>query len=156
MKHVWSVLCSRGIIDKKSNNVSLIEVIEELKLFSETNSLTEEAANVIGQMSADWVTLWIRSNLEEPERGAVRDAIIAPSGKIIVEREYEVDLQTHKRNRTTRRIMLPPARESGVYLLRTQLRSERRKNWKTMSDVPLDVTIEIKIIKEASGLPLLS
>ncbi len=141
MKHIWSVLCNKGIIDKKSNNISLIEIIEEVKFVTEIKGVSGENINLIGQMPVDWVTLWVRSNIEEPEKGSVKDFIVTPSGKTNVNKEYEIDLQNFKRNRAIRRIMLPPINESGIYLFLTQLKDEQRQRWNTVAEIPLDITL---------------
>lgn len=143
MKHIWSVLCSKGIIDKKTNNISLIEIIEEMKFVTEIQGISEESdINLVGQMPVDWVTLWVRSDVEKPEKAKVKDTIISPSGKTILEKEYEIDLQNHKRMRATRRVSLPPANESGVFLFLTQVNGDEKRTWNIVGEIPIFVTIE--------------
>jgi hypothetical protein len=32
MKHLWSIICNRLIIDEQTNNATLVDVLEEIKL----------------------------------------------------------------------------------------------------------------------------
>ena len=80
--------------------------------------------------------------MEEPEKGMVKDSIVSPSGKVIMEKEYEVNLQNYKRNRATRRVLLPPAKEKGIFLFFTQIKEEQKQTWKTVGETPLYVTME--------------
>jgi len=142
MKHVWSVLCHKGIIDKASNNISLIEVVEEIHLSSEAVEGGAKVLEVIAAMPMNWVTLWARSDLGKPEKNWIKDTIVSPSGKILGGKEYEVDLQEYKRNRRIRSVPIPPSNEPGIYLFQTRLKVEGKKQWKKVAEVLLEVIVE--------------
>jgi len=139
MRHIWSLLCSRSVTDKVSNNVSLFEVLEEIHLPPGVAEKKGGSTEVIVPMPADWVTLWARSKKEKPETVLVKDTILSPSGKILGEREYSVNLQENGRSRAIRRIPLPPSDKSGVYRFRTQVKDEEQKSWRRVSEIPLEV-----------------
>lgn len=152
MKHIWSVLCSKCIIDKNTNNLSLIEIIEEMKFATVIEKSGKGSVDVklVSQMPIDWVTLWVRTNIEEPEKTKMKDIVISPSGKTILEKEYEIDLQSYKRMRATRKVLLPPTNENGIFLFLTQVNDEKNKVWSTVGDIPIFITIETdntKILK---------
>lgn len=139
MRHIWSILCTKSVIDKASNNVSLFEIIEEIHLPPEIREVEQKNIEAIAAMPFDWVTLWVRSKVDEPESGNVKDMIVSPSGKIIVVKEYGVELYKHKRSRITRRIPMPPSNKTGVYGFRTYVKDERRNIWRKVAEVPLEV-----------------
>ncbi len=139
MRHIWSLLCSRCVTDKVSNNVSLFEVLEEIHLPPGVAGKKEGGIEIIAPMPADWVTLWARSKKEKPETVLVKDTILSPSGEILGEREYSVNLQENGRNRTMRRIPLPPSDKPGVYRFRTQVKDGEQKSWRRVSEIPLEV-----------------
>lgn len=141
MKHIWSVVCSKSITDVNSNNVSLVEVIEQVQ-FVQTKKRDKGTDEAFTPVIVEWVSLWMRTDIETSEVGDARDIVLSPSGKKILERKYQVNLENHKRSRQTRRIRLPLIIEDGMHLLRTQVKLNN--NWKTVSDVPVFVTITQK------------
>lgn len=146
IKHIWTVLCSRSINDKESNNVSLVEVLESVQLQVEEKTKGEPAFVV--PFPFDVVTLWGRAEAKKPSRGRAKDIVLSPSAKIIAEHEYEVDLSVYERFRFTTKFQRFPVQESGRYQFRTQIRDEKRDIWKDVSDVPLEVTIQTLEAKE--------
>jgi len=142
MRHIWSLLCSRCVTDKVSNNVSLFEVLEEIHLPPGVAEKKGGGIEVIAPMPADWVTLWARSKKEEPETVLVKDTILSPSGKILGEKEYSINLQENSRSRAIRRVPLPPSDKSGVYRFRTQVKDEEQKSWRRVSEIPVEVSAD--------------
>jgi hypothetical protein len=57
MKNIWTVLCQKSIIDKTTNNVSLIEAIDQLNV-----SIADEAMKSAKREGKDFV--FINANLE--------------------------------------------------------------------------------------------
>ena len=47
MKHLWSVLCSRAIVDEGSRSFSLIDVIDEVELRPPAEPVTPERALLV-------------------------------------------------------------------------------------------------------------
>ena len=87
MRHVWSILCSKGIIDKASNNISLIETLEEIHVPAEIIGGREGGLEVIPAIPLNWVTLWTRSDPTKAEKNWTRNTIVSPSGKNLGGRE---------------------------------------------------------------------
>ena len=141
IRHVWSVLCSRALTDRDSNNVSLVEVIEEIQLRVEKNATKDKIAV---PFPIHWVTLWARMEADKPSCVHAKDMVIDPSGEIILVKEYDVDLSEHKRYRFIRNLQGLPVPSSGQYRFHTQLLDEKSHAWEDVSDVPLEVTIETR------------
>jgi hypothetical protein len=140
IRHIWTVLCSRSITDKDTNNISLLDVIEGIQLQVKKGTNKEEVSI---PFPFQWVTFWAREKGEEdkPTDGRVKDIVLGPSGKIIFTKEYEVDLSQSKRTRFVRNFQGMPAPDSGQYTFRTQVRNEHRNVWEDVSEVPLEVSI---------------
>lgn len=84
-EHVWSILCDRSVIDKSSNQVSLLNVVESLNLFVDQEELdklrqldpsSDEAPSFRRRMH--FVTWWVRSDLDAPETVPIRIVVISP------------------------------------------------------------------------------
>ena len=58
--HVWTVLCSHAVIDRDSNSVSLLDVIEQLNIGDEPSP----EGRIIS--SLDLMTLWAREDIDRP------------------------------------------------------------------------------------------
>lgn len=141
IEHIWSVLCSRGIIDRDSNNVSLFEVLEQLNV-SAPPPVTEESEIPFLIISCELVTLWARSNPAEPARGRARVRISAPSGKTYPVADYDIDLSSYLRYRARNRIGTLPIPEGGFYRIRVQVQDEDQEQWRDVASVPLQVVVQ--------------
>jgi len=142
IRHIWTVICSRALIDKESNNVSLVEVIEEVRLTPVKSNV--EGAVTPFPVTIAWVTTWQREPIEHPGHSRGKDTILSPTGKVVVENEYPIDLSRYKRLRTRRNVANFPVSESGIYSFRTQIWNEEKNVWEAVSDIPVDISVESK------------
>lgn len=74
-KHVWSVLCRKGVLDS-DNNLSLFDVCESVKI---EGKLPTEGVGI--KLPMQLVTLWIRSELTKPEKAESRALVEMPNGR---------------------------------------------------------------------------
>jgi hypothetical protein len=85
--HVWTVLCSRAVVDRDSNNASLENVIERVTIEGQPPS---DAAL---PLPLDVMTLWTRTAPDQPCRGHMRLDCLFPSGKKFGEFTAVVNLE---------------------------------------------------------------
>lgn len=132
---IWAVLCAHTIIDKESNNISLIHVIEQL-------TVTRNALpSVSGAFGFDLVTLWSRSDLERPAKGAASISLKLPSGTETEMMNIDVDLTDYKRSRVRVGIQGFPIEESGKYIFQIkQIEGDNKP--KLVGEIPLEVIVE--------------
>lgn len=89
MRLLWAVFCSRASIDRVTNNLSLLEVIEELTL-----EIPRGAPGPDGiPLQSHFVCTWGRDNWATPEQGDMQLKILDPSGGVLVTTDAAVDLQ---------------------------------------------------------------
>jgi len=148
LRHIWSVVCAKAIIDQESNNVSLLEVLEEVGIELEVQDKGSPPEGGI-PFPFEWITLWARPEFGKPTSGQVKDVVLSPSGKVIFEREYGIDLSAHERFRFRRGFRNLPVRESGQYQFCTQVRDEKKKVWQDVSSVPLTIALAMKKAKQS-------
>lgn len=135
--HVWTVVCSRSVIDKDSNNISLQDVIEQLTLF------TEPGEPVVVPMPLEVVTLWARSDFNVPARGRARLTFSSPSEEFVVPPfEHDVDMSSHRRVRSRAHFQGLPIREPGRHTFRIELQNEGETTWHRVAAVPLQILFE--------------
>jgi len=142
IRHIWTVICLRAVIDKESNNVSLFDVLEEVRITTSESNIEEPM--IPFPVKIAWVTTWQREPIEYPGHSRGKDTILSPTGKIVVENEYPIDLSKHKRLRTKRNVANFPVSESGMYSFRTQIWNEEKNAWEGVSDIPVDISVETK------------
>lgn len=146
IKHIWSVLCSQSLIDTSSNNISLIGILEEVHLTRKPSSPSGQKERTKGKPAfpivMEWVTLWERTQDDSTNVVPVRDIVSAPSGKILVQEEYNIDFGKHKRMRWRRKFSSLPERGPGRYQFSTQIKDEKTNTWESVSNLPLEVFVE--------------
>jgi len=133
IEHVWTVLCSRAVIDRDSNNVSLQNVIEQITITGEPRS------DAVIEIPLEVVTLWVRANSDRPSRGRTRLTYLSPSGAVLGSSESQVDLSEYKRLRTRHSLRRLPVPEAGRYTFRVELQNEGESEWHQVAAVPLSI-----------------
>ena len=143
LRAVWAILCENTIIDQRSNNVSLIEVIDELTIPAPApEPMTETKGEPRKFFDADLVVLWARSKLDLPEKAQMRSKIVAPNGGEARSGESEVDLTENIRLRSIGRIAgLPPFTQAGEYRIKIEAK-ESDSEWQEVFELPLWVSVQ--------------
>lgn len=141
-KHIWSVLCYKGCIDKFTEQISLLDVVEVLAVPSESSptELMETGLDVSLQL----VSLWTRSKIEIPEVVHTRLSLQMPDGSIAERDEMEVDLRECRRIRTFFKMAALPFRGIGLHMLIVEQRGEVEDCWRPVASIPLEIEIEPK------------
>jgi len=131
--HVWTVVCSRAVTDRESNNVSLQNVVEQITIRG------EPIPDAMVPIPLDVVTLWVRANTDIPSRGYTRLIFLSPSGTVIGSLESEVDLSEYERYRTRTHFQGLPVTEPGRYTFRVELQNEGESEWHQVALIPLRI-----------------
>jgi hypothetical protein len=71
--HVWTILCSRAVIDRDTNNMSLLEVIEQLTLGDASPPVEGEG---LAPIQLELVTLWTRREMMNQRAGGLASGSI--------------------------------------------------------------------------------
>jgi hypothetical protein len=136
IKIAWSVLCTRCVTDSATNNVSLMEVVEQLGIPPGL-----PVVGVVAPVQMDMVTLWYRENPNQPARGTGRIVLNRPDGTLGPPITFGVDLTQFLRVRSIGRIAGLELRGTGDYFFKVELRIEGQENWIEVSRVPLTVAV---------------
>jgi hypothetical protein len=135
--HIWSVLCLRSIVDAQTQNISLIDVIEEISLAPQ---LFEQSKEVILPYRFELVTYWRRSLSQQAVRANARIVVLDPEEKVLEQQIYDIDLSQYSKVRT--RIGVPNFTVSnvGMYVFVIELQTEN-ESWREVARVPLDISV---------------
>lgn len=134
MRHVWSILCESSTIDQTSNNLSIHTVLEQAAV----EEIPEEGAGA--PIRAQLVSLFIRSDLDQPEQGEGRLVFATPGGHQGFGDVFAIELQEYRRYRTRQGITAIQIDEFGLYEFRVQVRSGPDDEWEQVASVPLELT----------------
>jgi len=144
MRHVWSILCRRSIIDSESNNISLIDVLEGIQ----ANYKPKDGDQNNGHPTVIPVDFEVISFFEDIDtskelRFKIKIDIIAPGNVVNSGSENEVVLPIGpKRLRQRSRINGFPVTVSGSYRMVVKIKQDKEE-FKTVAELPLDVTIKV-------------
>ena len=133
--HVWTVLCSHAVIDRDSNDVSLLDVVEQV-------NIRDKPSPDGGMLTPlDLMTLWARADLDRPAQGQGRVTFLSPSDEVNDGPfEYDIDLSQHGRNRSRGRFRALHIGGSGRHVFRVELRNEGETEWRKVADIPLEIS----------------
>lgn len=143
MNVIWAILCERSVTDRETNNVSLFNIIEEVQIPAPPPLDLSQTTIPLGVFLPvlELMTLWVRSDLEAPERGRGRVRIIVPGAKVALAPEFDVDLTQFLRLRTRLRFPGLPVGDTGIYRFVVQGKAGDSE-WSTMFELPLRVLIQ--------------
>lgn len=143
--HVWTVVCSRAVIDRDSNNVSIQNVLEQLTIKGKPES------GVVVPIPLEAVTLWVRTDPDMPSRGRTRLTFLSPSGEALGEVESEIDLTEFERHRHRVHFQQLPVEESGRHVFRVELQHEGEDEWHQVAAIPLSIHFMLPDPEQHSG-----
>lgn len=145
IKHIWSILCSKSVIDRDSNNISLYDVFEQLSVEIVQKSESQSSQEKVIPIDFELVTLWVREDMNSPAHGKSKLILYSPTGKENKAAEIEIDLSKHHRTRSRIHISgLPINSGSGYYWFVLFLRVEGEEEWREVSRIPLQVEVKME------------
>lgn len=142
MDHVWTVFCSRSLVDADTKQLSLIDTIEKVTVTALPGK--QIPANSAVELSCSLVSLWTRSDFDVPESGLCRVRLFGPDGQEIEPAEpmlYDADLTDKRRLRTQVRLQGLPLGIPGRYVFQTETFVE--PGWVEVARTPYELEIQL-------------
>lgn len=133
-KHIWTILCTKALVEEKTNNVSLIEIIEQLEVLGVPNE-----TRAILPIQLVLVTLWSRSDLDRAEFATGKFEFLAPSGEVLGGGEYDINLRDYRRSRNLANMNSLPLQGPGIYKFVIRIREDENNTWTEVASLPLEV-----------------
>jgi hypothetical protein len=135
IEHIWSVLCSRSVIDYETNNVSIQDIIEQITINAEPTE------NGFLPIPMELITLWGRKKIDKPATGTERVSFVTPSGKSTIISESKIDLSKVERHRQRVRFPGLPISEAGRHYFRVEFK-ENGDQYHEVVAIPLAVQFQ--------------
>ena len=116
-RHIWSALCSRFILDKGTDLMSLIDVTEELRVVSPKTMHPDPSGTVWLQIpNLVLVSVWRRSEEQTREAASMHISIRTPiQPQVQLVRDLPLDLESAIQCRVVLSIFAIPHHGQGTY-----------------------------------------
>ena len=131
IEHVWTVLCSRAVVDEYSKNASLQNTLEQIVI------ATEPLPETLIPFRHDVMSYWVRSDPDVPAKGKTRLSVVLPSGDVFGSNELEIDLVAHTTMRNRIHFEALPIAEAGRHHFVVELQIEGKEEWQQVAAIPL-------------------
>ena len=143
-KHIWTVVCYKACLDRCTNQVSILDVIEAITLpviGKDVEQLEERAKSeqVVFQFPHAMATLWWREKGGKRENCTCRYVLLGPAGKQLANSaEIEFVFGDNDRARTLSSIPVMVFSGWGVYSYQVQLKDAKGR-WRPVATVPVEM-----------------
>jgi len=143
MKHIWSVLCKKTVIDQETNNISLLESLEELKFEIRDSKLKGKAINI--PFDFELVSYWIKDDSSTSKFDSLIELYDSKKRKIAAFPGKINFPKDKKRLRTRLKIQGIGITENyGTYVFKVSVKREKDSKYSVVSEIPLDIKVEFK------------
>ena len=135
MKHIWSVLCHKYIIDNDSNNLSLIDIPNRIGFQGE---LPDKRPLELPLPSAlFFVSAWRRGSESDRMKHEARVNIISPDGQHVGHSLIPIDLEQSPGQYILARMDRIVYTVNGVYAFQVCIKENDK--WKPVASIPLEI-----------------
>ena len=144
MKALWAILCESSIVDQETNRISLLNILEGIRVPEPLAAIAEESSLPAAPVNCDLFILFARSDPESGERGNGRIRVQFPAdtppAKIPAPApEFEVDLTSAQQHRVRIRFPVLPYYKQGSYLFVIEA-ADAAGGWDQLFEIPLEVS----------------
>jgi hypothetical protein len=155
IKHIWSVLCRRSIVDSDSNNISLNEIFEQLAVNLEGKEKEMMGVKQINvPIEFEVVNMWIKEDKEKQTGAELEVDVINPKGVLLKTFPQKFEMPSGmKRMRTRLKVMGLVVDQSGDYIFKVRIKEQGNKDFEIVAEIPLEVNISKKMNKEIASKP---
>jgi len=142
LRVIWAVLCQQSLLDRDTNNISLINMIEEIQITAMPPQVEADASGsaLLAGNVVELVVLFGRSDFNTPEKGRGRVRLQTPNGTSSNAHEFEVDLTHNLKHRFRLKIPGIPIDGEGIYYFLVDCKTDAN-NWEEKFVLPLEVNI---------------
>lgn len=151
IKHIWSVLSRRAIVDSQTNNLTISDILEELKVDIKVEQKDADSLKKINvPLEFEVVSLWKKEG--EGNQHLEADStieVISPEGKQMTTFSQIVNMTPGMRRlRTMMRVMGFVVETEGEYIFKINIREKGNKMYKTVAELPLEVHLNKEVVVE--------
>lgn len=144
--HEWSILCSYSIVDRDANNLSLINVIEQVAFDVQLQDGQSSDEGIVLPLNTVIVSRF-RKLAEEDKivRAQMQINFVDPKGKNLGTFEESIELNSGVKNiRMRSGVEGLRVTTSGLYKFDVAIKEENQEEFTKLYSLPLEVALNIK------------
>lgn len=145
-KHIWSVFCRQAMVDPITNNVSLLNSIEEIKVISARKVEPNEVVAVPVQEGSVVIFLCRDEKEKSEDETTIKFQVISPENKEFPDPiSVKIDsLKENKRVRYILQVSALPYTTDGTYWIAISINS------KEVAKLPFDMKLSLLQFEETA------
>ncbi len=147
IKHIWSVLCRESTINQEDNNLSIRDVFEALQVGLKPNPENPpKNGNIEAVIPFPYEVTSLITNTDDDVDTKIKTSvtIFNPKGEEVGKQEHDFTIPKGKRRMRIRMKNTGlKITGSGDYIFRVGIRKEKEKAYRTVAEIPLEVTVVI-------------
>jgi hypothetical protein len=142
IRHIWTVYCERVIIDKRTNNLSLL-TLEQIRFAPVQSTQPEE--KIVLPVRGTLVSLWYKDISDKNVSLTYRIRVTDTEGSEIGNKENTITFNEYHRMRTFSDIpyILLKADRAGYVNFLVDMK--KKSKWVNVANVPLQIIIDPKL-----------
>jgi hypothetical protein len=145
MKHIWSVLCRKSIIDSETNNISLNDVFEQLSINIDASANKSIKTKINIPVEFEVVSMWLNTTGQKIFKAEMEVNFVTPEGTIINSLKQNIEVSNMARRLRTRLKSLGlGVGDSGTYTFEVKIKEYGEDKFKTVAKIPLEVIVNKK------------
>lgn len=142
INHIWSILCRRSVIDSETNNISIIDALEQFVIDVQAKSGKKLPNKINIPIDYEVVSFWTKSEVDSYFKGKAKIDIVNPDNKLMKSFEQILEMpKDMKRLRTRVRINGFVAENTGIYRFIISYK-HNDKSYKKLVELPLEVIVK--------------
>jgi hypothetical protein len=127
--HIFSIICDTSSIDIDTNKISLLNVLEQLKVFSDSHDVSIPIRFEI-------FSLWARSDSETPGVGYYRIIFSGAGFEREIQSPFKIDLTKVHFFRSRAKVLGIQLKGPGIYRFNIEFTPENDQNWMRVASLP--------------------
>lgn len=140
IKHIWSLVCQKSVIDSETNNLNIHDVLERIE--AEMLSPVPNDGSIKLPITIEVVSYWFREQAKKDEKRIVEVCILSPQNAVLNNIDQEIPLtQGMDRLRSRLRIQGVPITTSGTYKV---ILREKGGAAEVIAEIPIDILLKTK------------
>ena len=144
LKVLWAILCESSVVDQETNRISLLNILEGIRVPEPLATIAEESALPAAPVNCDLFILFARSDPEAGEQGKGRIRMQFPADTPEARLpdpapEFAVDLTAAQQHRVRLRFPVLPYYKQGTYHFIIEA-ADAAGGWRPLFEIPLEVS----------------
>jgi len=147
IKHIWTTLSKKSVIDSETNSLSIHDILEQLNVDIKVDKDKPKPKEINIPIEFEVTSLWVKDekNKSDVFEGFFSLDLIAPNGDKLSSFENILNIpKENRRMRTRMKINGLKLTNSGDYIFKLSYKGKNDTKYKKVAEIPLEIFITQK------------